>query len=27
MKELGNIVARCGYEIPIICTPEELLGD
>ena len=27
MKELGNIVARCGYEIPILCTPEELLGD
>jgi len=27
MKELGRIVANCGQEIPIICTPEELLGD
>ncbi len=27
MKELGEIVAGCGQEIPIICTPEELLGD
>jgi hypothetical protein len=27
MKELGAIVAKCGYEIPILCTPEELLGD
>jgi hypothetical protein len=27
MKELGNIVAQCGCEMPILCTPEELLGD
>lgn len=27
MKELGAIVARCGYELPVLCTPEELLGD
>ena len=27
MKELRTIVANCGYEIPLICTPEELLGD
>jgi hypothetical protein len=26
MKELGEVVARCGYELPILCTPEELLG-
>ncbi len=27
MKELGQVVTRCGHDIPIICTPEELLGD
>lgn len=27
MKELGQIVRGCEYELPIICTPEELLGD
>lgn len=27
MKELGVIVTGCGYELPILCTPEELLGD
>jgi len=27
MKELGQIVAQCRHEIPVICTPEELLGD
>lgn len=27
MKELGATVRGCGYEIPILCTPEELLGD
>jgi hypothetical protein len=27
MKELSEIVAQCGYEMPILCTPEELLGD
>ncbi len=27
IKELGEVVALCGYEIPILCTPEELLGD
>lgn len=27
MKELGDIVTECGYEMPILCTPEELLGD
>ncbi len=26
MKELGEIVVECGYEMPILCTPEELLG-
>ena len=27
MKELAAIVAGCSYELPILCTPEELLGD
>jgi len=27
MKELRKVVADCGYELPILCTPEELLGD
>ena len=27
MKELTAVVAGCGYELPVICTPEELLGD
>jgi predicted nucleic acid-binding protein len=27
MRELGEIVAQSGCEIPILCTPEELLGD
>ncbi len=27
MKELGEIVAANGYVMPILCTPEELLGD
>ena len=27
MKELTEIVAACGYEIPTICTPEELMGE
>ncbi len=27
MKEFRTIVADCGYELPILCTPEELLGD
>lgn len=27
MKELGAVVRGCGYELPILCTPEELLGD
>lgn len=27
MKELGDIVALCGYEMPILCTPDELIGD
>jgi len=27
MKELARVVAECGYELPILCTPEELLGD
>lgn len=27
MKELGTIVAACGHEMPILCTPEELLGE
>ena len=27
MKEIRTIVASCSYELPILCTPEELLGD
>jgi len=27
MKELAAIVAECGYEMPLLCTPDELLGD
>ncbi len=27
MKELGEIVTHCGCPMPILCTPEELLGD
>ena len=27
MKELGAVVAACGYAMPILCTPEELPGD
>jgi predicted nucleic acid-binding protein len=27
MKELRAVVANAGYEIPILCTPEELIGD
>lgn len=27
MKELRTVVENCGYELPILCTPEELLGD
>jgi hypothetical protein len=27
MKELREIVERCGYELPVLCTPEELLGE
>ncbi len=27
MKELGQIVANCSHDIPVICTPEELFGD
>ena len=27
MRELSDIVTSCGYEIPILCTPEELIGD
>ena len=27
MRELGEIVAQCDCEMPILCTPEELLGD
>jgi hypothetical protein len=27
IKELGAIVKDCGFELPILCTPEELLGD
>ena len=27
MRELGEVVAQCGFQIPILCTPEELLGD
>lgn len=27
MKELSEIVTSCGYEIPVLCTPEELMVD
>ena len=27
MKEFRTIVSGCGYELPILCTPEELIGD
>lgn len=27
MKELRAVVADAGYELPILCTPEELMGD
>ncbi len=27
MKDLAAIVAGCGHEMPILCTPEELVGD
>lgn len=27
MRELGQIVSDAGYQLPIICTPEELTGD
>lgn len=27
MRELREVVAQCGYEIPILCTPGELLGE
>ena len=27
VKELGEIVAQCGFDLPVLCTPEELLGD
>jgi hypothetical protein len=27
MRELGAIVAQCGCEMPVLCTPEELLGE
>jgi hypothetical protein len=27
MKELGGVVLRCGRELPILCTPEELPGE
>lgn len=26
-KDLQHIVALAGYETPVICTPEELIGD
>lgn len=27
IKELRDIVTTCGFELPILCTPEELLGE
>lgn len=27
MKELRTAVERCGFEMPVLCTPEELLGE
>ena len=27
MKELRTTVTNCAFELPILCTPEELLGD
>jgi predicted nucleic acid-binding protein len=26
MKELGDTISSSGYEMPILCTPEELMG-
>lgn len=27
VRDLEEIVAECGFRLPILCTPEELLGD
>jgi hypothetical protein len=27
IRELGQIVAGCGFTLPVLCTPEELLGE
>ena len=27
MKELGKIVAQCGYEMLILCTPDKFFGE
>ena len=27
MKALERLIINCGYEMPILCTPEELIGD
>jgi hypothetical protein len=27
LKDLQHIIAQAGYEMPVICTPEELIGD
>ena len=27
MRELRSVVAEQGFELPTLCTPEELLGD
>jgi hypothetical protein len=27
MKELSEAIERCGFEMPVLCTPEGLLGD
>ena len=27
LVQIGRYVRRNGYELPIVCTPEELMGD
>ncbi|NCO35284.1 MAG: DNA-binding protein [Armatimonadetes bacterium CG2_30_59_28] len=26
LKQVANVCAHCGYELPSVCTPEELMG-
>jgi hypothetical protein len=27
LKQLDRVCTRCGYQLPRVCTPEELMGD